>query len=138
MNHNYKLGDFRKITGEADTDIQERIVSVKLKNVKELPEIIIQRLENLINKLIVEHEQKYNVTIPLENMDVSIGLSIDTEVKEFYLSTYIGYDINKEFLVGKEVMTAADEDYSIIKKYFFNELSNYIFEQVRCIQGCVA
>lgn len=138
MNHNYKLGDFRKITGEADTDIQERIVSVNLKNVKELPEIIIQRLENLINKLIAEHEQKYNVTIPLENMDVSIGLSIDTEVKEFYFSTYIGYDINQEFLVGKEVMTAADEDYSIIKKYFFNELSNYIFEQVRRIQGCVA
>lgn len=138
MNHNYKLGDFRKITGEADTDIQERIVSVNLKNVKELKEIIIQRLENLINKLIAEHEQKYNVTIPLEDMDVSIGLSIDTEVKEFYFSTYIGYDINQEFLVGKEVMTAADEDYSIIKKYFFNELSNYIFEQVRHIQGCVA
>lgn len=136
MNHNYKLGDFRKITGEADTDIQERIVSVNLKNVKELPEIIIQRLENLINKLIAEHEQKYNVTIPLENMDVSIGLSIDTEVKEFYLSTYIGYDINKEFLVGKEVIDSDNEDYDAIKKYFFAELNRFVFEQIKKIEKC--
>lgn len=136
MNHNYKLGDFRKITGEADTDIHERIVSVNLKNVKELPEIIIQRLENLINKLIVEHEQKYNVTIPLENMDVSIGLSIDTEVKEFYFSTYIGYDINKEFLVGKEVIASDNEDYDAIKKYFFAELNRFVFEQIKKIEKC--
>lgn len=136
MNHNYKLGDFRKITGEADTDIHERIVSVNLKNVKELPEIIIQRLENLINKLIVEHEQKYNVTIPLENMDVSIGLSIDTEVKEFYFSTYIGYDINKEFLVGKEVIDSDNEDYGAIKKYFFAELNRFVFEQIKKIEKC--
>lgn len=137
MNHNYKLTDF-KIKTEADTDIHERIVSIDLSNVKQLPSIIIERLEILINKTVEEHEQKYNVTIPMDNAELGIYMDIDTQEHTLSLNAYVGYDINEECIVGKEVMTTTDEDYSIIKKYFFNELSNYIFEQVRRIQGCVA
>lgn len=137
MNHNYKLTDF-KIKTEADTDIHERIVSIDLSNVKQLPSIIIERLEILINKTVEEHEQKYNVTIPMDNAELGIYMDIDTQEHTLSLNAYVGYDINEEWIVGKEVMTTTDEDYSIIKKYFFNELSNYIFEQVRRIQGCVA
>lgn len=137
MNHNYKLTDF-KIKTEADTDIHERIVSIDLSNVKQLPSIIIERLEILINKTVEEHEQKYNVTIPMDNSELGIYIDVDTQEHTLSLNAYVGYDINEECIVGKEVMTTTDEDYSIIKKYFFNELSNYIFEQVRRIQGCVA
>lgn len=137
MNHNYRLGDFT-IVENADTDIHERIVSIDLGSIKELPVIIVQRLEKLINRMISEHEKEHNVTIPLDNADLGIYMDIDTQEHTLSLNAYVGYDINKECVVGKEVMIAADEDYSIIKKYFFNELNTYIFEQIRRIQGCVA
>lgn len=136
MEHNYKLEDFN-IVKETDTDIHERIVSINLSNVRELPTIIMQRLETLINKMITDHEKEHDVTIPMDNAELGIYMNIDTQEHTLSLDAYVGYDINKECVVGKEVMTAADEDYSIIKKYFFNELSNYIFKQIRRIQGCV-
>lgn len=137
MSHNYKLGDFNIVT-ESDTDIHERIVSINLSSIKELPTIIVQRLETMINKMISEHEKENNVTIPTDNAELGIYMDIDTQEHTLSLNAYVGYDVEKECITGKEVMTAADEDYSIIKKYFFNELSNYIFEQIRRIQGCVA
>lgn len=137
MSHNYKLGDFNIVT-ESDTDIHERIVSINLSNVRELPSIIVERLEVLINRIIEDYEKEHNTTVPMDKADLGIYMDIDTQEHTLSLNAYVGYDINKECIVGKEVMTAADEDYSIIKKYFFSELSNYIFEQVRRIQGCVA
>lgn len=135
MNHNYKLADFNILT-EIDTELQERIVSIDLSNIKELPVIVMQRLENLLNKMITDYEQEHNVTIPLENMNVGVGLSIDTKDKEFYLSAYIGYDINEECIVGKEVITSDNEDYAVIKKYYLTELNHFVFIQLRKIEAC--
>ena len=137
MNHNYKLEDFI-IVENKDTDIHDRIVSVDLSRIKELPVIIVQRLETLINRMITDYEKEHNVSIPINNAELGIYMNIDTWEHTLSLDAYIGYDTEKECITGKEVMTAADEDYSIIKKYFFNELNNYIFEKIRSIQGCVA
>lgn len=137
MKHDYKLTDFRIETG-SDTDIHERIVSIDLSNVRELPAIIIERLETLINKMITDYEKEHNITVPTDNSDLGIYMDIDTQEHTLSINAYLGYDLDKECIVGKEIMTAADEDYSIIKKYFFNELSNYVFEQVKHIQGSVA
>lgn len=137
MKHNYKLTDFN-IVESIDTDIHERIVSIDLSKIKELPVVIIDRLEMMITKMISDYEQEHSVTIPTDNAELGIYMDIDTQEHTLSLDAYVGYDLNEECIVGKEVMTAADEDYSIIKKYFFNELSNYIFEQIRRIQGCVA
>ena len=52
MNYKYKLSDFKRILEEPDTDIKERIITVDLSNLKELPEIIIQRLEVIVNRMI--------------------------------------------------------------------------------------
>lgn len=135
MNHNYKLADFNILT-EIETELQERIVSIDLSNIRELPVIVMQRLERLLNKMISEHEQEHNVTISLEDMNVGVGLSIDTEDKEFYLSAYIGYDINEECIVGKEVITSDNEDYAVIKKYYLTELNHFVFMQLRKIEAC--
>ena len=43
MSHNYKLEDFI-IVENKDTDIHERIVSVDLSRIKELPVTIVRRL----------------------------------------------------------------------------------------------
>lgn len=137
MSHNYKISDFR-IDAGIDTDINERIVSIDLSNVRELPSIIVERLEALINRIIEEHEKEHNIIVTTENSDLGMFMDIDTQEHTLSLNAYVGYSSEEECIVGKEIMTAADEDYSIMKKYFFNELSNYIFEQVKRIQGCVA
>lgn len=113
MSHNYKLGNFKIIAG-TDTDIHERIVSIDLSNVRELPSIIIERLESLINRMISEHEKEYNATIPMDNADLGIYMDIDTQEHTLSLNAYVGYDINKECVTGKEIMTAAD--YSFKRK----------------------
>lgn len=133
---NYRLEDFKIVENE-NTDIYERIVSVDLSKIKELPVIIVQRLETLINRMIEDHEQEHNVNIPLENMELGMHMDIDTQEQTLYLGAYVGYSIDEDCIVGKEVMTAADEDYYIIKKYFFSELNNCVLEQIKRIEGCL-
>ena len=137
MNHNYKLTDF-KIMKESDTDIYEQIISVDLSSIKELPVIIVQRLETTINNMIGGYEQEHNVTIPLETMELSMHMDIDTKSNELSINAYVGYSLDKECITGKEILSSADADYSVAKKFFFVELNNYIFEQVKRIQSCVA
>lgn len=139
MNHNYKLEDFKNVVTETeDTDIKERIVSVNLCSVRELPIIIMQKLEKMINKMIADHEHEYDTVIPIENMELGIYMSIDTKENNLFLSAFIGYgmELNEE-IYAKEIITAMDADYHIIKKYFFNELSHYLFEQIKRITKCV-
>lgn len=136
MNHNYKLGDFNIVT-ESDTDIHERIVSINLSSIKELPTIIVQRLETMINKMISEHEKENNVTILTDNAELGIYMDIDTQEHTLSLNAYVGYDVEKECITGKEVITAADEHYDIIRKFFFNKLNDYVSEQIRRIEECV-
>ena len=137
MSHNYKLGDFNIVT-ESDTDIHERIVSINLSSIKELPTIIVQRLETMINKMISEHEKENNVIIPTDNAELGIYMDIDTQEHTLSLNAYVGYDVEKECITSKEVMTSAEEDYSLIKKFLFKELNHYLFEQVKRLQNCVA
>ena len=135
MNHNYKLEDF-KIEAGTDTDIHERIVSIDLSKIKELPVVIIRRLETMLNKMIADHEQERIITIPLENMEVGIQLDIDTQEKELSLSAYIGYTIEEDCITRKDIITSDDEDYTVIKKYFLTELNHFVFDQLSQIEKC--
>lgn len=130
MNHNYKLTDFRRMQGEANTDIHERMVSVDLMNVRELPIVIVDRLEAMINNLIADYEQGNNVVIPLDDMEISMQIEVDTQEKELFLQTYIGYRIDEDCLYGKEIISSDDEDYDVIKKHFLAELNNFVFEKI--------
>lgn len=137
MSHKYKLEDFN-IIKETDTDIHERIVSINLSNVRELPTIIVQRLEMLINKMIADHEKEHNITIPMDNAELGIYMDIDTQEHTLSLDAYVGYDLEKECITGKEVMTATDADYQVIIKFYFRQLNEMVFEQLKKIYGCVA
>lgn len=130
MNHNYKLTDFTIMRGETDKDIYERFVSVDLRNVKELPIVIVDRLETMINNLIADYEQENNVVIPLNDMEISMQIEVDTQEKELFLQAYIGYRIDEDCLHGKEIISSDDEDYDVIKKHFLAELNNFVFEQI--------
>ena len=138
MNHKYKLSDFKRILEEPDTDIKERIITVDLSNLKELPEIIIQRLEVIVNRMIAEYETEHNMKISMEDTELGICLDLDTKEQEISLGAYISYHPFKECITGKEIIAAADDAYSLIKKFFFKELNHYLFEQVRKIHNCVA
>ena len=139
MNHNYKLTDFKNIVEEADTDIKERIVSVSLSEVSELPVCIIHKLENLINTMISDYEEKSCVVIPLDDMELGMYLEVDTLKRELSLNTYIGYSITEDCITGKEVITSDiwdNTDYLTIKKYFFMKLMDAVFEQIMEIEKC--
>lgn len=134
MNHNYKITDFKKSEFEPDTDLKEIKVTIYLRNPLELPPVLKKRLENIINELITECEQKNNTEIPLENMELENCLSVDTDTNELYIEVFIGYDAEKELLHKKEVVTAADEHYITIKKFFFDKLNEYVADQIRKIE----
>ena len=138
MNHKYKLSDFKRILEEPDTDIKERIITVDLSNLKELPEIIIRRLEVIINTMIADYEAENNVVISLEETELGICIDLDTKEHEISLGAYVSYHPFKECITGKEIISGADEDYSLIKKFFFKELNHYLFEQVKRLHNCVA
>lgn len=137
MNHNYKIKDFNKPEFESDTDLVDIRVTVCLRNPLELPSVLEKRLEDIINTLISECEQENNIIIPLEDMDLGNYITVDTDSNELFIEVYIGYDVTKELLHKKEVINAADEDYSIIKKFFFEKLNDYVLEQIRRIEECV-
>lgn len=137
MNHNYKIKDFKKPEFESDTDLADISVTVCLRNPLELPSVLEKRLEDIINNLISECEQENNIIIPLEDMDLENCITVDTKTNELFIEVYIGYDVTKELLHKKEVITAADEHYSIIKKFFFGKLNDYVSEQIKKIEECV-
>lgn len=139
MNYNYKITDFKNIAKEADTDIKERIVSVGLNEVSELPVCIIHKLENLINKIISDYEEKSGVVIPLDDMELGMYLEVDTLKRELSLNTYIGYSATEDCITGKEVIASDiwdNTDYLTIKKYFFMRLMDEVFEQIMEIEKC--
>lgn len=138
MNHKYKLSDFKRILEEPDTDIKERIITVDLSNLKELPEIIIQRLEVIVNRMIADYETENNIAITMEDTELGICIDLDTKEHEISLSAYVSYHPFKECITGEEIIAAVDDDYSLIKKFFFKELNHYLFEQVKRLQNCVA
>lgn len=137
MNHNYKIKDFNKPEFESDTDLVDIRVTVCLRNPLELPSVLEKRLEDIINTLISECEQENNIIIPLEDMDLGNYITVDTDSNELFIEVYIGYDVTKELLHKKEVVTATDEHYGIIKKFFFGKLNDYVLEQIRRIEECV-
>lgn len=137
MNHNYKITDFKKPEFESDTDLADISVTVCLRNPLELPSVLEKRLEDIINNLISECEQENNIIIPLEDMDLENCITVNTKTNELFIEVFIGYDVTKELLHKKEVITAADEHYSIIKKFFFGKLNDYVSEQIKKIEECV-
>lgn len=137
MNHNYKITDFKKPEFKSDTDLADISVTVCLRNPLELPSILEKRLEDIINTLISECEQENNIIIPLEDMDLGNYITVDTDSNELFIEVFIGYDVTKELLHKKEVINAADEDYSIIKNFFFGKLNDYVTEQIKKIEECI-
>ena len=135
MEHNYKLTDFKNIVNDSDTDILERIVSISLWNVAEMPAVIVHRVESMINRMIAEHEEKNNIIIPLEDMRLGMYMNIDTKENELSINVYIGYS-DMECINGKEIIIAENANYVEIKQYFFDVLQLCVNEQIKKIRKC--
>ena len=136
MEHNYKLTDFKNIVNDSGTDILERIVSISLWNVEEMPAMIVHRVESMINRMIAEHEEKNNIIIPLEDMRLGMYMNIDTKENKFSIDTYIEYSSDKECITGKEIIVVENADYTEIKEYFFDVLQLCVNEQIKKIRKC--
>ena len=138
MNHKYKLSDFKRITMKTATDIQQRTITVDLSYMEELPEIIVLRLESIVNRAIAKYEEENNTTVILEDIKLGIYISLDTAKWELFLEVFASYPSSIDDIDGEEIIAVTDKNYSFIKEFFFKELNHYLFEQVKRIQGCVA
>ena len=78
MNHNYKLTDFKNPEYETDTDLMDINVTIFLRNPLELPSVLEQRLEGIVNNLISEYEHENNTVIPLDDMELEICIEVNT------------------------------------------------------------
>lgn len=139
MKHNYKITDLRVIDNiwEPEMNLENIRATIRLQNPMELPAILKKRLECIINNLISEEEQKNNILIPLEDMELEICITVDTVKKALLIQVFIVYDVLKEFMHNSEVITATDEHYDVIKKFFFSKLKAILTEQVRKLEDCI-
>lgn len=134
MHHDYKITDFQCVEAEDITDLKESVVSVALNNTSPLPECIVSRMENIINRMISEHEEKTGLVIPLADMDLEMHIDADTMRGELSLNAYISYSLTEEFMTAREIVgydTDDAEEYFIIKKYYIQEL---VFRAFRCVE----
>lgn len=136
MNHNYKLTDFKNPEYETDTDLMDINVTVFLRNSLELPIVLQQRLEKIANNLIIEYERENNVVIPLKDMDLESCIEVNTKEDSLSLLVYIGFE-GSELLHRKEIISADDEHYDVIKRFFFVKLNEYVSEQIKRIEKSV-
>lgn len=136
MSHNYKLTDFKNPEYETDTDLMDINVTIFLRNPLELPSVLEQRLEGIINNLISEYEHENNTVIPLDDMDLEICIDVNTREDSLSLLVYIGFD-GSELLYKKEIISVDDEHYEIIRKFFFMKLDEYVSEQIKRIEKSV-
>lgn len=137
MNHNYKLTDFKNPEYETDTDLMDINVTIFLRNSLGLPSVLEQRLEGIVNNLISEYEHENNSVIPLENMDLENCIEVNTKEDSLSLLVYIGYDTSKELLHRKEIISADDEHYDVIRNFFFVKLNEYVSERIKRIEKSV-
>lgn len=136
MNHNYKLTDFKNPEYETDTDLMDINVTIFLRNSLELPSVLEQRLEGIINNLISEYEHENNTVIPLDDMDLENCIEVNTREDSLSLLVYIGFE-GSELLHRKEIISTNDEHYDVIKRFFFVKLDEYVSEQIKRIEKSV-
>ena len=132
MNHNYKITDFKKLEFKSDTSIEDINVTIYLQNPLELPAILEKRLEDIINNLISDCEQENNIIIPLEDMNLENCITVNTKINELSLQVYIGYDIEKDLLYKKEVITVEEANKrAILKAKFIYSTKKKLYEEMK-------
>lgn len=62
---------------------------------------------------------------------------VDTQERELSLQVYIGFDIDKDCLHGKEIICSDDKDHLVIKNYYMTKLEHLVIEQIRKIKNCI-
>ena len=140
MEHNYKLIDFKAENIEKDTTItyiNEKTVYINFCDISILPACIIQKIETMINKMILEHEIETQTIIVLDSTLLDLYLAVDTYDRNLKLNILLtpeGFDA----ISATEIISPADKDYSAFKGCFLIGLKNYFHEQFERIQGCIA
>ena len=140
MNHDYKMKDFRFMAERDETDLREPIVSIMLNGNATMPEYLVKRLENIINRIISEHEEKTGSIIPLDDMELEMHIDADTIRGEISFHVYISYSLHEEYLFGKEILTNKDgdeEEYNSIRHFFLQQVIGVFYRQYMRIQESI-
>lgn len=96
MEHNYKLTDFKNIVNDSDTDILERIVSISLWNVEEMPAVIVHRVESMI-KIIESNRLKKEA---VENCKRDLQGKLSQEDLQKFEKVF--YEVSAKYLFSRK------------------------------------
>lgn len=96
MEHNYKLTDFKNIVNDSDTDILERIVSISLWNVEEMPVVIVHRVESMI-KIIESNRLKKEA---VENCKRDLQGKLSQEDLQKFEKVF--YEVSAKYLFSRK------------------------------------
>ena len=99
-------------------------------------EIAIENKEKQLEGTYKSHEARRNGSVQMDGSnDEKKSHTSPTHTRE-QVARLSGVGTGT-YRMGAKILDSDNEDYFIIKKYFFSELNTYIFEQIRRIQVCV-
>jgi hypothetical protein len=137
MKHNYRLSDFKMAESPVDTDITDVVVALYLKEFKNIPDLLRERIERDMNNTLDEYEKKINMELPIDRVDFEVTLEIDTTKNTFRVGVYIGSDITMDGIERFDYIPSNDSDYQPIKRFFFEKLNEYVVGQIEQIKSCI-
>jgi hypothetical protein len=88
-----------------------------------------------MNDTLSEYEENIKEDIPLDEVNFSATLEINTRENTFAISVYMGCDVTNDGMQKKEYLTSDDVDYQFIKEIFFVELNKYVAGQIEKIMS---
>jgi hypothetical protein len=134
--HNYTLKDFKMSDAEPEvTPLDDILIHVYFKKIKNIPDRLAKRIENLMNDALSEYEKKIKQDIPLDKVDFEVTLEVDTIKDTFSIWLYMGCDITDDGIEKREYLTPDDADYQFIKGFFYTELNKYVAGQIEQIMS---
>jgi hypothetical protein len=140
IEHDYKLADFRifPITPkERVTGFTELIVTLHLKDMQGIPNVLLERIERDMNKTLSDYEEEINQEIPLDKVDFEVTLEADVGVNKFFVGIYLGCDLTNDGMDFFDYLNQNDADYAEIKTFYFDELTKYAAARIDQIRKSV-
>lgn len=131
----YRFEEFRLQSDKNYTDMNDTIIGFLVDNETLLPDDIRNRLQDIINDMLVNNFDATQKLLALSDFEVSISIEMNTNTNNVLVSIYI---FNEDSLnLHTEIDTETLHDYGRMKKFFFNTLSYIVLNRIEQLQKAV-
>lgn len=131
----YRFEEFRLQSDKNYTDMNDTIIGFLVDNETLLPDDIRNRLQDIINDMLVNNFDATQKLLAPSDFEVSISIEMNTNTNKVLVSIYI---FNEDGLnLHTEIDTETLHDYGRMKKFFFNTLSYIVLNRIEQLQKAV-